>query len=93
MCIYLGFLHDEPMRGGGIGSGIRLRDEGPGIASDELESIFEKFIQGSSTHKQGGTGLGLAICRDIVRDHGGEVYASNDAAGGAVFTLLLPCEN
>lgn len=91
--IYLGFLRDEPMRGGGIGSGIRLRDEGPGVAVDELESIFEKFIQGSTTHKQGGTGLGLAICRDIVRDHGGDVYASNDPTGGAVFTLLLPSEN
>lgn len=91
--IYLGYLHNQPMLRGGIGSGVRLRDEGPGIADAELESIFDKFTQGSTTHHQGGgTGLGLAICRDIVRDHGGEVYARNDVAGGAVFTLLLPAE-
>mgnify|MGYP000860994480 FL=1 len=92
--IYLGYLHNQPMRRGGIGAGIRLRDEGPGVALDELEAIFDKFTQGSTTHSQGGgTGLGLAICRDIVRDHGGEVYASNDPGGGAIFTLLLPAEN
>lgn len=70
---------------------VEVADRGPGIPVDELEGIFEAFVQ-SSTHKNaaGGTGLGLAICRRIAKAHGGRIWAANREGGGAVITLVLP---
>ena len=70
---------------------VTVTDHGPGIPPDELESIFDKFVQSSKTKTgAGGTGLGLAICREIAWLHKGEIYAENRPEGGAVFTLTLP---
>ena len=70
---------------------LTVRDQGIGIPEDELESIFDKFIQSSKTQTgAGGAGLGLAICREIVRDHGGEIIARNNAEGGASLIVYLP---
>ena len=72
---------------------IRIEDSGPGIPSEFLPRIFERFSQadGSSTRKHGGLGLGLAIVRHLVELHGGTVSASNrDKNGGAVLTVVLP---
>ncbi|MBE9609294.1 PAS domain-containing protein [Chitinilyticum piscinae] len=70
--------------------GILVRDHGPGVPDEELESIFDKFIQSSKLRVDGGTGLGLAISRQIMEDHGGAIIASNHPLGGAIFSLLLP---
>ncbi len=76
------------------GSGeVRLdvADRGPGIPPDELESIFEAFVQSSATkNAAGGTGLGLAICRRIAQAHGGRIWAANREGGGTVISLVLP---
>jgi signal transduction histidine kinase len=72
---------------------IRVRDEGIGIPEDELEAVFDKFVQSSKTKTgAGGTGLGLAICREIVGAHRGAVYANNNPspALGACFTMVIP---
>lgn len=70
---------------------VSVVDQGIGIPADELESVFEKFVQSSKTRTgAGGTGLGLAICREIVALHGGSVRAYNRYDGGAVFEFLLP---
>ncbi|HEU4714437.1 MAG TPA: MASE1 domain-containing protein [Pyrinomonadaceae bacterium] len=71
---------------------ITIEDSGPGIPSDFLPRIFERFSQadGSSTRKHGGLGLGLAIVRHLVELHGGTVSAGNRDAGGAVLTVSLP---
>jgi signal transduction histidine kinase len=70
---------------------FHVRDEGTGIPEDELESIFEKFTQSSITKTgAGGTGLGLSICREIVRAHGGRIWAENVPDGGAVFSFRIP---
>jgi two-component system, OmpR family, sensor histidine kinase CpxA len=71
---------------------LRICDQGPGIATQELDAIFEPFyrISDSRSADSGGTGLGLAIVAQIVRQHGGEVQASNIAAGGLCITLRLP---
>lgn len=70
---------------------VQVRDRGPGIPSDELESIFEPFEQSSRTRDgAGGSGLGLAICRKIMEQHGGRIESANMADGGAVFTVILP---
>jgi PAS domain S-box-containing protein len=68
-----------------------VRDQGPGVPVDEVESIFEPFVQSSRTKDgSGGTGLGLAICRQIMQAHGGFIVASNHSQGGAVFRFGLP---
>jgi PAS domain S-box-containing protein len=70
---------------------LTVSDEGIGIPEDDLEAIFDKFIQSSKIHiDAGGTGLGLAICQEIIEGHGGTIQAANRAQGGAVFTATLP---
>jgi len=70
---------------------LHVDDEGPGIPDAELEQVFEKFTQSSSTSvAAGGTGLGLAICRQIVLLHGGEISTENRPDSGSRFTVVLP---
>ena len=70
---------------------ISVRDNGPGIPADELDSIFSPFYRSErSVSIQRGAGLGLAICKRIVEGHGGSIWAENAIAGGAVFHLTLP---
>lgn len=73
---------------------LSVADQGVGIPDDELETIFDKFVQSSKTLTgAGGTGLGLAISKEIVEEHGGIIQAHNNPQGGAVFTFSLPrCE-
>ncbi len=71
---------------------VMVKDQGVGLPEDELDAIFDKFIQSSETKTgSGGTGLGLAICRQIITDHGGRIWAENNADGGALFSFTLPC--
>jgi two-component system sensor histidine kinase KdpD len=70
---------------------VELADRGPGIPSDQLENIFQKFVRG---HLHGeGAGLGLAICRSIITNHGGRIWAENRPGGGAIFLFTLPIED
>ena len=70
---------------------VSVSDGGPGIPDDEMEAIFDKFVQSSKTNTgAGGTGLGLAICREILAAHGGRIWAENKATGGAVFSFEVP---
>ncbi len=70
---------------------VAVADRGPGIPPDELELVFDKFVQSSKTKTGGGgTGLGLAIAREILTAHGGTVRASNRPEGGAEFRIELP---
>jgi signal transduction histidine kinase len=78
-----------------VGTGVRVsvRDEGPGIPADALETIFEAGTR--LHHKQNGqpatgAGLGLSITRDIVEAHGGSISVENNPDSGATFTILLP---
>ena len=70
---------------------LSVADQGPGIPEHELEAVFDKFVQSSTTRSgAGGTGLGLAITREIVQHHGGRVWAARGPEGGALFTVQLP---
>lgn len=70
---------------------VRVRDHGPGIPPQELDSIFEPFVQSSRTRSgAGGTGLGLAISRQIMTLLQGHITAANAEGGGAIVTLWLP---
>ncbi len=63
-----------------------LKDNGPGIAPEHLEKIFEAFF----TTKPSGSGLGLAICAQIMRNHNGRLEVTSRKTEGAMFTLTLP---
>ncbi len=70
---------------------VSVRDQGPGIPQDELETVFDKFIQSSKTKTgAGGTGLGLAICHEIIAAHKGRIWAENRPEGGTVFSFEIP---
>lgn len=72
---------------------VSVSDEGPGIPESEIESIFEKFVQSSATKgASGGTGLGLTISREIVKAHGGRIWAENNPAKGATIRFEIPVE-
>ena len=64
---------------------VAVEDEGPGIAPEHLERIFDPFFS-----TRGSTGLGLSVSYGIVRAHGGELRAGNRPQGGAVFRVRLP---
>jgi signal transduction histidine kinase len=71
---------------------IRIRDFGPGIPPELLETVFTPFyrIEHSRSRETGGTGLGLAIARNIVQRHNGELMLSNHPAGGLQVDVVLP---
>lgn len=71
---------------------VRVRDQGPGVATEDRETIFKKFHTTPSsgqTGKPGGTGLGLAICSQIVRAHGGWIRVEPNPGGGSDFLFSL----
>jgi PAS domain S-box-containing protein len=72
--------------------GITVSDTGVGIPSDQLERIFEPFVQvgRSLTGGSQGTGLGLAISRDLARAMGGDITVSSEIGKGSLFRLTLP---
>ena len=67
-------------------------DDGPGIPTEDLERVFERFYQSDAARSGEGTGLGLAIARWIAKEHGGQVTAANDPKGGAAFTVEFPAQ-
>jgi two-component system sensor histidine kinase KdpD len=68
---------------------LSVADRGPGIPSELLPRIFDKFFR-APTAPTGGSGLGLTIVKGFVEAHGGTVTAENRPGGGAVFTMGLP---
>jgi two-component system phosphate regulon sensor histidine kinase PhoR len=70
---------------------LTVADTGHGIAPDDLARIFERFYRvDRSRTTPGGTGLGLSIVKHLAQVLGGEVTASNQPGGGALFTVTLP---
>jgi hypothetical protein len=67
---------------------VKVQDTGPGIATDQLESIFQPFF--STKLGKGGTGLGLSISYNIVRRHGGELRVASHQGEGTEFIVELP---
>jgi two-component system, OmpR family, sensor histidine kinase KdpD len=80
--VYVDKLADEVI--------IRIADRGPGLASGELELVFEPFQHGSTTGRGRGAGLGLAIAKGFVEASGGRIWAESSPGEGASFWLALP---
>jgi two-component system sensor histidine kinase KdpD len=83
---------DARMKGGDLL--IIVADNGPGIAPEEIDRVFDKFYRSPSVSEAGatGTGMGLAIARGIIVAHGGRVWAESDRRRGSIFTLAIPVE-
>ena len=64
-----------------------IKDNGPGISPEIAGKLFQPFATHGKAH---GSGLGLSICKKIIEDHGGNISAQNNPAGGAVFSFTLP---
>jgi two-component system, OmpR family, sensor kinase len=79
----------EPV--GGAGLRFVVEDDGPGIAADQRDRVFDRFHRTDAARDRasGGTGLGLAIVRAIADAHGGRVSAEQAAHGGARLVLEL----
>jgi NtrC-family two-component system sensor histidine kinase KinB len=75
-----------------IGSQIHIsvKDDGVGIPYEYQSKIFEKFVQVKDDRSVGGSGLGLTICKEIVRAHGGTIWAESIPGEGSTFTFTLP---
>jgi signal transduction histidine kinase len=70
---------------------LGVEDEGPGIASDDQERVFQRFYRGDSTNGEARrSGLGLTIVRQIAEAHGGEVRLVSEPGHGAAFAIWLP---
>ena len=71
---------------------LTVADDGPGIPSDQVDFVFERFgrLDDSRTQATGGTGLGLAITREIIERHHGTVAIDPDHQTGACFVVTLP---
>lgn len=71
---------------------IKIKDDGRGIPSDKLDTIFERFqqVDSSDSRNHDGTGLGLAICRSIVQQHHGKIWAESILEAGSTFNVAIP---
>lgn len=81
-------IHLSAGESGGVVT-IAVRDEGPGVALEDLERIFEPFVRGKGVEASTGSGLGLALVRRIAAKHGGRACAVR-AGTGTSFELQLP---
>ncbi|MFC6358812.1 HAMP domain-containing sensor histidine kinase [Luteococcus peritonei] len=75
------------------GDQLRIADQGPGIAEEDLPHVFDRFYRSDRARNTPGTGLGLSIVAHTITAHGGQVTARRSAEGGAEFVVRLPGRN
>ena len=93
------YVAAEALQGVHTATTVRVRngrmsvtDHGPGLATEDVERIFEPFYRAdpSRSRDSGGAGLGLSIVSAVVTAHGGRVKVSQTEGGGATFDVELP---
>lgn len=103
--ILVNLIHNADTHGGGasrvtvtrVGDVVRIavEDDGPGVAADDRERVFERFARGSNTGPSGqyeGSGLGLALAAENTHIQGGAIWVEEAPRGGARFVVELPAE-
>lgn len=85
LLIHLSFQRDQ--------LSIAVRDDGPGIAPEHHEAIFDRYkqVMASAEVARSGHGLGLAVARILARSMGGEISIDSELGQGALFKFILPC--
>ncbi len=81
---------DLHLRRSGETAELQVCDNGPGIADEIREQLFQPFV---SYGKENGTGMGLTVVQKVVQDHGGDVMVESSSAAGTVFRLVLPLKS
>ncbi len=83
------FVHVEQSEEQGC---VHIQDVGPGIPTDEVERVFDRFyrVDPSRSSGTGGAGLGLAICKAIVTSHGGSIAITPNSPTGTCVSVTLP---
>lgn len=71
---------------------IEVRDNGPGISSDDKSHVWERFWRAESGRALPGSGLGLAIVRQFADDHGASAYVLDNVGGGAIVGIQFPLD-
>jgi signal transduction histidine kinase len=69
---------------------VSVADEGPGIAPDEQERIFDRFYQSRNGNQARGTGIGLTIAQRFTAQHGGRIWVDSEPGRGATFSFTMP---
>ena len=70
---------------------VAIRDQGLGIAAEELQYVFDRFYRVARTRGLEGSGLGLYVCRGIISAHGGRIWVTSDGVGkGSTFWFSIP---
>lgn len=74
---------------------FEVQDTGVGIASEHIDTIFDKFVQvkSASASTPGSVGLGLAIAKEIVEAYSGKIWVRSEAGKGSMFSFLLPLDH
>jgi len=68
---------------------VTVRDTGPGIPTEAIPYLFERFYRAEKSERSGGAGLGLVIAQQIVIAHVGTIEVKNHAEGGAEFSIYI----
>jgi len=69
---------------------VSVADRGPGISTEDLPHLFERFYRARNAQRKDGLGLGLFITRMLVEAHGGRIWAESEPGRGSTFTFTLP---
>jgi signal transduction histidine kinase len=70
---------------------LAMKDNGIGIAPENIEKIFYRFEKIQNPKEVAGLGLGLFITKQIVEAHGGKIWVESQLGVGSVFNLKIPC--
>ncbi|MCD6081586.1 PAS domain S-box protein, partial [candidate division WOR-3 bacterium] len=69
---------------------VSVSDTGPGIAPEDMDRIFKRFVKLNNTAPRVGVGLGLSISKEIVEAHGGKIWAESEPGKGSTFSFVIP---